>query len=113
MPGPCDIALGNEKLNMITYTASVTTPNLGANASATTTLTLTGVQPLDCIGWNMQAPPAHLVIDNIYVSSLNTLTILWGTDGTGISPTTVAVIFTVERAGGAIFGTVGLPTIVQ
>jgi len=113
MPGPADVAKGNEILNMIAYVASVTTPNLGANASATTTLTLNGVQSLDCIGWNMQAPPAHLVIDNIYVSSTNTLTILWGTDGTGISPTTVAVLFTVERATNAAFGTSGLPTIIQ
>jgi hypothetical protein len=113
MPGAADIALGNEKLNMIFYVASVTTPNLGANASATTTLTVPGVQSLDCIGWNMQAPPAHLVIDNIYVSSVNTLTILWGTDGTGISPTTVNILFTIERAVGAVFGTSGLPTIIQ
>src|ERR1700740_1345617 len=108
MPGSSDIARGNEALNVLTYTAAVTFPTLGANASATSTLTIPGVQSLDCIGWNMQSPPAHLVIDNIYVSAANTVTILWGTDATGISGATVAVLFSVERASNAVMGSAAL-----
>jgi len=110
MPGASDIAYGNEKMALVVYLPTVAYPNLAANASATSTLTLPGALPLDCIGWNMQAPPAHLVIDNIYVSSANTLTILWGTDGTGNGGSgNVAVLFTVERATNANLGTSALP----
>ena len=109
MPGASDLAYGNEKLAMVVYLPSVTFPTLGANASATSTVTLPGALPLDCIGWNMQAPPAHLVIDNIYVSSANTLTVLWGTDSTGVTGATVAVLLTVERASNANLGTSALP----
>jgi hypothetical protein len=113
MPGPADIAKGNEILNVMTYSAAVTFPTLGANASATSTFTIPGVQSLDCIGWNMQNPAAHLVIDNIYVSSNNTITILWGTDGTGVTGATVAVLFTIERASNAVLGSAALPSVVQ
>jgi hypothetical protein len=113
MPGAADIARGNESLNIITYSASVTFPTLGANASGTTTFTIPGVQSLDCVGWNMQSPPAHLVLDNVYVSAPNTITILWGTDATGISGATVAVLFTVERASNAVMGSAALPSVVQ
>ena len=109
MPGGSDIAYGNEKMAMVAYLPSVTFPTLGANASSTTTVTLNGVLPLDCIGWNMQNPAAHLVIDNIYVPAANTLSILWGTDGTGVTGATVAVLFTVERATNANLGTSALP----
>jgi len=110
MPGASDIAYGNEKMAMVVYLPSVTFPTLAANASATSTVTLPGALPLDCIGWNMQAPAAHLVIDNIYVSSANTLTVLWGTDGTGVTGATVAVLLTVERATNANLGTSVLPS---
>jgi hypothetical protein len=110
MPGASDVAYGNEKMAMVVYLSGVTFPTLGANASSSTTVTLPGVLPLDCIGWNMQAPPAHLVIDNIYVSSANTLTILWGTDGTGVTgASNLNVLFTVERATNANLGTGSLP----
>jgi len=88
----------------------VPTPNLGASASATTTLTLNGVLPNDLVSWNLQSPPAHVVLDNIYVSSPNTLTILWGTDGTGSAPSTTNIILSVTRCENAAFGTSGLPS---
>jgi hypothetical protein len=109
MPGSSDIARGNEVLNYMFYLPSVTFPTLAANASGTSTVTLQGVLPLDLIGWNLQAPPAHLVLDNIYVSSANTLTLLWSSDSTGISTATVAVLGSVERATNAPLGTAGLP----
>jgi len=109
MPGKSMPALGNEILDAVAYLPSVTFPTLAANASADTTVTLPGVLPLDCISWNMQAPPSHLTIDNIYVSALNTLTIRWGTDATGISTSTVAVLFEIVRADGANLGTQALP----
>jgi hypothetical protein len=110
MPGSSDIAYGNEKLDMVWYLASVTFPTLAANASSTTTTALPGALPLDLIGWNMQAPPAHLVIDNIWVSAPNTLSILWGTDGTGVTGATVAVLGTLTRATNANLGVSVLPS---
>jgi len=109
MPGASDIAYGNEKMAMVAYLPSVTFPTLAANASSDTSVTLPGVLPLDSVGWNMQAPTAHLQIDNIYVSAANTLSIRWGTDGTGVTGATVAVLFTVERATNANLGTSALP----
>jgi hypothetical protein len=110
MPGKSVAALGNESLDAMAYLASVTYPTLTANASSDTTVTLVGVQSLDCISWNMQAPPAHLTIDNIYVSAANVITIRWGTDATGISTGSVAVLFEIVRADGANLGTQGIPS---
>lgn len=109
MPGKTAITYGNEIFDGLLYLPSVTFPTLGANASSTTTVTVPGVLPLDLISWNMQNPPAHLVIDNIWVSAANTLSILWGTDGTGISTSTVAVLIEAIRADGANLGTQALP----
>ena len=110
MPGSSDIAYGNEKLDMVFYNGAVTYPTLAASASSANTLTVQGVLPLDCITWNMQSPPLHLVIDNMFVSSANTITILWGTDSTGISTGTVAVLFELVRPTNANLGTSALPT---
>ena len=110
MPGASDIAYGNEKFDIMVYLPTVTFPTLGANTSSATSVTLPGVLPLDLISWNMQAPPLHLVIDNIYVSSANTLTILWGTDATGVATSTVAILFSVIRATNANLGTSALPS---
>lgn len=109
MPGGSRIQIGNEVLDQVIYNGAVTFPTLAANASSTTTLTIPGVQPLDLVSWNMQAPPAHLVIDNIYVSAPNTLTILWGTDGTGVTGATVAVLFSICRPENANLGASALP----
>ena len=112
MPGANDIAYGNEKLSMLVYNSVVAFPTLGANASATNTLTIPGVLPLDLVSWNVQAPPAHLVVDNMYVSSANTITILWGTDSTGITGSTVAMLLEIVRATNANLGTSALPSAV-
>lgn len=109
MPGKSLMAYGNELIDSVLYLPSVTFPTLAANASSDTTVALPGVLPLDCISWNMQTPPLHLTIDNIYVSAPNTLTIRWGTDATGVSTATVAVLFEVVRADGANLGIQALP----
>ena len=110
MPSAMDIPYGNEKMSVLLYISAVTYPTLVANASATSTFTVPGALPLDCVSWNMQAPPAHLVIDNMYVSSANTVTVLWGTDGTGISTGSVAVIMDIVRATNANLGSSALPS---
>lgn len=110
MPGKSAVAYGNELIDSVAYLPLITFPTLAANASSDTTVTLPGVLPLDCISWNMQAPPAHLTIDNIYVSAANTLSIRWGTDATGISTATVAVLFEIVRADGANLGVQALPS---
>jgi len=113
MPVGSRIQIGNEAFDQLLYLAAVPTPNLGASASATTTLTVNGVLANDLISWNLQNPPAHLVLDNVYVSSPNTLTLLWGTDGTGLSPSTTNIIVSVTRCENAAFGTAGFPGAIE
>jgi hypothetical protein len=109
MPGT-RAQLGNELFGQIIYLPAVTFPTLGANASADNTLNVPGVLVGDMISWNVQALPAHLVIDNIYASAANTLTIRWGTDATGISTSTIGVVFEILRAENQSLGLNGLPT---
>lgn len=109
MPGGTRYQQGNEILDQMLYSPTVTFPTLGANASSTTAITLNGVIPGDMIGWNMQAPPAHLVIDNVYVSAPNVLQVQWGTDGTGVTGATVAVLWTVCRGDNTNLGITSLP----
>jgi hypothetical protein len=110
MPGKSMYAIGNELNDSTVYLQNVTFPTLAANASSDTTVTCVGVQPLDCISWNMQAPTAHLVIDNIYVSAINTLTIRWGTDGTGVTGGSgLNILLEVVRSDGGNLGAAGIP----
>jgi hypothetical protein len=110
MPGKATSAIGNELFDSTIYLQNVTFPTLAANASSDTTVTCFGVLPLDCMSWNMQAPTAHLVIDNIYVSAANTLTIRWGTDGTGVTGgTNLNILLTVVRTDGGNLGAAGIP----
>lgn len=104
MPGKANVSLGNIQLETLVYIPAVTYPTLGANASGSNTLNIPGVQPLDLIGWNMQGPPPHLVLDNAYVSAPGVVTILWSTDATGISTGSVPVIFDIARIDGANLG---------
>lgn len=101
MPGSTRYQQGNEIFDILLYLPSVTFPTLGANASATNTLSVPGVQQYDLLSWNMQAPPAHLTVDNMYVSANGVITILWGTDSTGITGSTVGVVLSVCRAENA------------
>lgn len=110
MPGASDIAIGNQKNSWQLYLANVTFPTLTTNASAVTSVTLNGTLPLDMVSWNIQAGPAHLQIDNIYVSAANTLSITWGTDASGVTgAATLNVLFTVERATNGNLGVSALP----
>ncbi len=109
MPGGTRACLGNEQFEQMLYGASVTYPTLGVNASGSNTFTLKGVLPGDMVSWNMQNPPAHLVLDNIYVSAADTLTILWSSDATGISTGTGAVLFAVARAENQSLGITNFP----
>lgn len=110
MPGASDIAVGNEKLDMIVYLPSVTYPTLSGNASGSNTFTVPGILPLDCISWNVQGIPAHLTLDNVYVSAANTITLTWGTDSTGISTGSVALLMEVVRPTNANLGASALPS---
>ena len=97
MPGGTRNQLGNELFGQMTYQVSVTFPTLAANASNDNTFSVPGVLPGDLISWNIQAPPAHLVLDNIYVSAADTIKLRWSTDATGISTSTVAILLEVTR----------------
>jgi hypothetical protein len=113
MPGGTRSQLGNELFSQDLYLPAVTYPTLATNASGTNTAIVNGVLPGDSIGWNMQAPPAHLVLDNIYVSAANTLTILWSSDVTGISTGTVPLLLQVARPENASMGLASLPSSIQ
>jgi hypothetical protein len=111
MPGKSMPAIGNELFDSAILLQNVTFPTLGANASSDTTVTCVGVLPNDCISWNMQAPTAHLTIDNIYVSAANTLTVRWGTDGTGVTgASNLSILITVVRIDGGNLGAAGIPS---
>src|SRR5581483_3568288 len=104
MPGGTRAQLGNELFAQAIYVASVTFPTLAANASSDNTLAVAGVLPGDLISWNLQAPPAHIVLDNAYCSAAGVLTMRWSTDGTGVTGATVAVLFEVTRPENASLG---------
>ena len=103
-------ATGNELSDTVLYLPAVPFPTLAANASATTTFSIPGLAVGDCFSWNMQAPPAHLVIDNMYTSAAGVVSILWGTDATGITGATVALLCEVVRPENAQLGLSTLPS---
>lgn len=110
MPGRANIAYGNEIIDEVLYFSGVTYPTLTTSASGSNTLTVQGVQPLDFLSWNLVAPVAHLQIDNMYVSAANTITILWGTDLTGVTGASNAVLMIeVIRVDAANLGTSVFP----
>ncbi len=110
MPGKSNVALGNLGADSVLYLASVTFPTLAANASNTNTVTVTGVRSLDFISCAMQTPPAHLFLDNAYVSANDTVTLTWSTDGTGVTGSTVTVLMNVARVDGANLGSSAFAT---
>src|SRR5579872_7152166 len=110
MPSGTRPQLGNFVWDGAIYVASVTYPTLGANASGTNTATVPGLQTGDFVfGQNMISPPAHLSLDNVYVSAPNTLTITWFTNGTGISTGSVACVFEICRSENGELGNSFLP----
>lgn len=102
--------LGNEIFAQACYLPSVTFPTLAANASGANTVAVAGVQSGDIIGWNMVSPPAHLILDNAYVSAPGVITLTWSSDATGIASATVAVLFEIVRPENASLGLSALPT---
>lgn len=110
MPTGTRPQIGNAVGDWAIYVASVTYPTMAANAQGSNTLTVKGALVGDLFSWNMQAPPAHLALDNVYVSAVDTLTILWSTDATGISTGSVAVLFEVIRPENASLGISALPS---
>jgi hypothetical protein len=110
MPGGTVSASGNEGFDGLVYVASVTYPTIAASASGTNTLAIPNVQNLDFVTANIQAPPAHIFLENIYVSAPGVVTLSWTTDATGISTGTIAIMFNITRGDRAPFGTSGFPT---
>lgn len=110
MPGGTTLQRGNEVFDQMCYFAAVTFPTLATNASGTSTLAVAGTLVGDLISWNLQAPPLHLVCDNVYVSAAGTLTFQWGTDATGVTGATVAVLLSVCRYENISQGITSMPT---
>ena len=117
MPGGTRAQLGNELFAQAIYNpplgVGATYPTLAANASGSNTLSIPGVLVGDILSWNLQAPPAHLFLENAYVSAPGVATLSWTTDSTGISTGTVNVLFEVTRPENASLGLAALPNSVQ
>lgn len=111
MPGGNRSQQGNELFGQALYLPAVTYPTLGANASSTNTLTLSGVLPGDLLSWNLQAPAAHIFLENAYVSAVGVITFSWTTDSTGISTGSVPMIIEITRPENASLGLAALPSI--
>jgi hypothetical protein len=80
------VGRGNEAFDTMIYLPSVAVPNVNANATATQTVTVAGVLPGDLIGWNQIGTITGIAVDNIYVSSANTLTFYWSnTTGSNVT----------------------------
>lgn len=110
MPGKALVSYGNLALDTVLYLPAVTFPTLATNASGTNTATVVGVLPGDLFSWNLQAPPLHLVLDNVYCSAPNVLTFTWSSDATGISTATVPILLGLSRADGINLGITTLPS---
>lgn len=109
MPTGTRAQLGNVIFDDILYMPAVTFPTLAAGASSANTLTIAGVLIGDLLSWNIVIPPLHLQIDNMYVSAPNVVTILWGTDATGISTATCNLLVEVMRPENGSLGLTALP----
>lgn len=109
MPSKFIQAGGNELIDTVIYQPALAYPTLAAGAIGSTTQTILGVQPLDCISWTILGLPAHLALENIYVSAINTITSTWSSDASGISSGTVPALLEVVRVDGANLGTSVIP----
>lgn len=109
MPTGTRDQIGNEIFEQAIYVPSVPFPTLAANASNTSTLAVAGALPGDVIGWNLQSPPAHIFLENAYVSAAGVLTLSWTTDSTGVTGSSVGVLFAVTRPENASMGLAALP----
>ena len=111
MPGGTRSQLGNELFSQDIYLSAAPYPIVAANGTTVGTIAVAGVLPGDSIGWNMQAPPAHLVLDNMYVSAPGVITALWSSDSVGITPGgTVALLLQVARPENSSLGLTALPS---
>jgi len=113
MPGGTTIQRGNEQFDMLLYLPTVTVPNVNANSTATQTVTVPGVVVGDFIGWNQQSTVSGISVENVYVSSANTLTFLWSnTTGSNVT-STAAQPFILSVCRADIVPYTQLPSIVQ
>lgn len=113
MPAKFLQAAGNEIMDTVIYAPALAYPNVTAGGIASTTQTINGVLPLDCISWTVLGLPAHLALENIYVSAPNTITSTWSSDASGISAGTVPALLEVVRIDGGNLGTSVIPQAIQ
>jgi hypothetical protein len=110
MPAKFIQAAGNELIDTVIYVAAFPYPIVGANTITTNTVTVLGLQVLDCVSWSVQGLPAHLALENLWVSSANTLTVTWSADSTGVGTAgTVPILMEVVRVDGANLGASVIP----
>lgn len=110
MPGGTRPVLGNVLYGQHLYLPAVTYPTLATNASGTNTASVPGLIPGQLLIPQIQAPPAHLFLQNAYVSAPGVVTFGWDTDATGISTGSVAILLRVEGAENLSNGISTLPS---
>lgn len=114
MPGGTRAQLGNELFSQDLYLPTVAYPIVAANTLVDNTLAVAGVLPGDSLGWNLQSPPAHLALENAYVSAPGVITLRWSSDTSGITPGgTLAMLLQVARPENASLGLSALPASIQ
>jgi hypothetical protein len=109
MPTGTRAQLGNAIFDMVIYVPSVTYPTIAASLFATNTVTIPGLVVGDVVSFNVQGLPAHLALENAYVSAANTLTMTWSTDSSGISTGSCAILFEIIRPENETLGLSFLP----
>ena len=112
MPAKFIQAGGNELMDTVVYQPALAYPAVSAGGIASTTQTIIGVLPLDCISWTILGLPAHLALENIYVSAVNMITSTWSSDASGISAGTVPALLEIVRVDGANLGVSVIPQVI-
>jgi hypothetical protein len=112
MPGATRYQQGNEIFDIVLYLPSVAVPNVAGAATATQTVTVSGVLPGDMLHWNQIGTITGLMVDNVYVSAPNTCIFYWSNaTGSAINGSAnQAFLLGVTRPENASLGLSALPS---
>jgi len=111
MPGGNRTQLGNAVFDQLLYIPAAPYPIVAAGGSSVSTISVPGLLIGDILSFNMIGPPAHLSLDNGYVSSNGVVTVSWYTDNTGVAAAgTVPLLLEVLRGENTSLGLSALPS---
>jgi hypothetical protein len=114
MPGGTLTALGNTSFSQALYGSFTPAASVSGASSTTSTYTINGLVPGDCIDLYPQAVlTTTLVIGSIWCSAANTLSVQWinsTASGSTASPAAIGFIILVTRPSQAYAGYTTYPT---